>query len=153
MTTSLNNHIFRGRRLQRGHGLGNILSRFFRRTMPLLKSAGKYIAKNLTKTGIHTIQDIAAGTDANKAFKRQLANSSDVMLNDVRNSIRKRLVGNGIKKRRRKNSKKRRSKSTKKRKSNNKPKIVKRKKNVKKVKKRTTKYRKKNKNLLNDIFL
>lgn len=66
--------IYRGQRMQRGHGLGSIFAKLFRMLVPigkklikkgveskLVKSAVKEAGKSLLKTGMHTASDIIEG--------------------------------------------------------------------------------------------
>ena len=55
--------IYRGRALQRGHGLGGIFKGLFRMAAPLLKKAGKKalrtVGKRALKAGANALTDIA----------------------------------------------------------------------------------------------
>ena len=64
--------VFSGASLQRGHGLGNILSSAFRTMVPVIKSAGKTVAKQGLNTGLAILGDVISGNNVKKATKRRL---------------------------------------------------------------------------------
>jgi len=54
--------VFIGRRFQRGHGLGSILSGFFRRlVLPFFKTYGKSMLSGTLKTGMEVADDVLDG--------------------------------------------------------------------------------------------
>jgi len=54
--------VFVGRRFQRGHGLGSILSGFFRRlVLPFFKTYGKSMLSGALKTGMEVADDVLEG--------------------------------------------------------------------------------------------
>src|SRR6218665_3065955 len=57
--------VFHGARMQREHGLGSILSGFFRRAWPVIQSGAKAFRKQFMKTGLHVANDVVEG----QAFK------------------------------------------------------------------------------------
>src|SRR5678816_2282087 len=105
---------FVGSRLQRGYGVSGFFARLLRGAMPLLKRSGTYIGKKAVKAGIETLHDIATGEDAKLSLKRRLADASDVMLNDVKRKIRKKMTGQGLKRGKRSRSVKVKTKKVKK---------------------------------------
>src|SRR5678815_5120787 len=105
---------FVGSRIQRGHGVSGFFARLLRGAMPLLKRGGTYIGKKAVKAGIETLHDIASGEDAKLSLKRRLADASDDMLNAVKRKIRKKMTGQGLKRRKRSRSVKVKAKKVKK---------------------------------------
>ena len=65
--------LFAGRRFQHGHGLGSILSGFFRRlVLPFFKAHGKKILANVVKTGAEVAHDVLEGKTVKEAAKRRI---------------------------------------------------------------------------------
>ena len=63
--------VFVGRRFQHGHGLGSILSGFFRRlVLPFFKAHGKKILANVVKTGAEVADDVLEGKTVKESAKR-----------------------------------------------------------------------------------
>lgn len=59
--------VYVGRYMQRGHGIGSILSSLFRRILPALK----FVAPHVLKAGVNVMQDVASGkTLKESAIKR-----------------------------------------------------------------------------------
>src|SRR6218665_1967045 len=50
--------VFHGTRMQRGHGLGSILSGLFRRAWPVIQSGAKAFGKQFLKTGLQVANDV-----------------------------------------------------------------------------------------------
>jgi hypothetical protein len=57
--------VFAGRRHQRGHGLGSVLSGLFRKVVPFIKDNVRNVGANLLRTGADIAQDMIKG----KKFK------------------------------------------------------------------------------------
>src|SRR3954471_9715196 len=57
--------VFQGSRGQRGHGLGSMLSGFFRSAMPMIKRGLTTFGKHALKTGLEIAGDVSEG----KSFK------------------------------------------------------------------------------------
>jgi len=53
--------VFHGARMQRGHGLGSILSGLFRRAWPVIQSGAKAFGKQFLKTGLQVANDVVEG--------------------------------------------------------------------------------------------
>jgi hypothetical protein len=49
--------VYVGRHLQRGHGIGSVLSSLFRRILPTLKA----IAPHVLRAGVDMIEDVSSG--------------------------------------------------------------------------------------------
>jgi len=77
--------VFRGSRMQRGYGLGSVLSGMFRTAIPFLKSGVKALGKEALRTGVNIGQDVLSGQNfktaaqpkARKGIKRK-ANGKSV---------------------------------------------------------------------------
>lgn len=55
------NSIYQGKRRQRGYGVGGNFASFFRKTVPLLKTAGLTAGKEALKAGSEALDDIEKG--------------------------------------------------------------------------------------------
>jgi len=64
--------IFKGARGQRGHGLGSILSGFFRSPVPFLKRGLKFLGKQALRTGAEIATDVADGKDPAESAKHRV---------------------------------------------------------------------------------
>ena len=53
--------MFQGARMQRGHGLGSILSGFFRSAWPLIQTGAKTLGKQVLRTGLQIANDVSEG--------------------------------------------------------------------------------------------
>jgi hypothetical protein len=65
--------IFEGYRGQRGHGLGSILSGFFRSAMPILKRGLSFFGKQALRTGAQIANDVADGQSLRDSAKRRVS--------------------------------------------------------------------------------
>ena len=61
--------VFHGARVQRGYGLGNILSGLFRKALPYLWKGAKYAGKAALKTGVDVANDVKDGHDMKSSLK------------------------------------------------------------------------------------
>ena len=64
--------MFQGARTQRGHGLGSILSGFFRNAWPLLQTGAKAFGKQALKTGLQIANDVAEGHKFTESSRRRI---------------------------------------------------------------------------------
>ena len=64
--------VFQGSRTQRGHGLGSILSGFFRNVWPLIQTGAKAIGKQALRTGLHIANDVAEGQKFTESTQRRI---------------------------------------------------------------------------------
>jgi len=65
--------VFSGARIQRGHGLGNILGGFFRRlVLPFVKNNAKNVLTNAVKTGTKVADDVLEGRSLKDSAKRRV---------------------------------------------------------------------------------
>ena len=65
--------LFQGSRLQRGHGLGNILSGFFRSALPMLKRGLAFFGKQALRTGAQIANDVADGESFTESTKKRVS--------------------------------------------------------------------------------
>jgi len=73
--------VFVARRFQHGHGLGNILSGFFRRlVLPFFKAHGKKIMANAVKTSVDVADDVLEGKTVKESAKRRISTGIKRML-------------------------------------------------------------------------
>ena len=63
--------VFAGSRVQRGHGIGGILSGLMRMAAPLMKSGMKSLGKQGMKTGLQIAGDVMTGKKPKQAVKRR----------------------------------------------------------------------------------
>ena len=64
--------IFVGSRGQRGHGLGSLLSGFFRSALPMIKRGLATFGKHALKTGLEIANDVVEGESIKEAAKRRV---------------------------------------------------------------------------------
>lgn len=65
--------LFQGSRLQRGHGLGNILSGLFRSALPMLKRGLAFFGKQALRTGAQIANDVADGESFTESTKKRVS--------------------------------------------------------------------------------
>ena len=59
--------VFRGNRVQRGHGLGSMFKGLLKSVVPLVKSGAKSLGKQALSTGLDITRDVLSG----KKFQRR----------------------------------------------------------------------------------
>ena len=65
--------VFRGMRHQRGHGLGNVIGRLFRRVvLPFPKKNKKALIRNEMKTGMEVADDVLEGQSLKSSVKNRI---------------------------------------------------------------------------------
>jgi len=78
-------HFYRGRRYQRGHGLGNILSGLIRAALPTLKRTAISVGKDILHTGLNqggkVVQDIIKGVPIKQSVKRRALDGGKQIVN------------------------------------------------------------------------
>lgn len=67
---------YKGRRRQRGYGLGSVFSSLFRRVAPLLKRGAMTLGKQALKTGVNVANDVLQGDNIGEAFKNRATASA-----------------------------------------------------------------------------
>lgn len=123
--------IYSGPVYQRGYGIGSFLGGLFRAVLPILKSKGIAIGRNLFKTGVEVMGDL----QNNKSLKTSIAERRNEFVDDMKKAV---LTGKGYI---RKKSKKRDHSPS----INNKSYTIKKKKVAKKTKPKNHKH-------INDFF-
>ena len=78
---------FRGRRFQRGHGLGSVLSSLFKSILPVAKKVGKTVGKEVLRTSAHVASDALAGQDIGQALEHRGRRSAAKLLNKGINKL------------------------------------------------------------------
>ena len=85
--------IYRGRALQRGHGLGGIFKSLFRMATPILKKVGKKalrtVGKRALKAGANALTDIAEKRASPKEAVKSRAKQIIFPPKDINKSVRK----------------------------------------------------------------
>jgi hypothetical protein len=64
--------VYQGARSQRGHGLGSILSGFFRSALPLLKRGLSIFGREALRTGAQVANDVAEGQNFGDSAKKRV---------------------------------------------------------------------------------
>jgi hypothetical protein len=87
--------VFAGARMQRGHGLGNILSGLFRKiVLPFVKRNVKMFGTRALKTGMEIADDVMEGKSFKDSLKTRVPTGIKRMASDV-----KWQSGSGVKRR------------------------------------------------------
>jgi hypothetical protein len=89
---------FAGARIQRGHGLGSILSGLFRSALPLLKRGAMALGRQALSTGAQMAGDVLGGESLKASAKRRLKSAGSELLQKAAAHLQQ---GEGIKRRRR----------------------------------------------------
>ena len=71
--------VFEGATLQRGYGLGGILSGLLRSAVPLIKQGVKTLGKHALRTGVNIATDTLAGQNFKTSAKRRLKETGSRM--------------------------------------------------------------------------
>lgn len=79
--------VFRGARVQKGHGLGNVLGGLFRSAMPLLKKGVKSLGKEALRTGVEIAGDVLDGRSIKQAAKTRTLAAGKRVANRAASSI------------------------------------------------------------------
>ena len=72
---------YKGRRYQKGHGLGNVLGTLFRSALPFLKKTGKDVLKSGVTVGSHALTDIVSGAPVKQSIKRRFIHEGRELVN------------------------------------------------------------------------
>ena len=75
--------VFYGARMQRGHGIGSVISGLLRSIFPVLKRVAPVISKKALQTGIDIESEVAAGQSLKESAKSRVTDA----LNDSINSF------------------------------------------------------------------
>ena len=74
---------FSGTQIQRGHGLGNILSGIMRAAMPLVKGGVKALGKQGLQTGMQIAGDVLSGKKTKQAVKKMSQTSCFTIVHSI----------------------------------------------------------------------
>lgn len=72
--------VFRGRDIQRGSGLGNLLNAAFRMILPGIKSVGKMALREGVRAGSNVLSDVIGGENVKTSLKRRAAESGENLM-------------------------------------------------------------------------
>ena len=76
---------YKGRRYQKGHGLGNVLGTLFRSALPFLKKTAVSVGKDVLKSGVtvgsHALTDIVSGAPVKQSIKRRFVHEGRELVN------------------------------------------------------------------------
>jgi len=97
--------VFYGARMQRGHGLGSILSGLFRSVFPFLKGMAPAVGRKILTTGMQIAGDVVKGQPLNESLKTRVSGALDQGINKI-NSWEGAQSGSGFRRRRRPKKKK-----------------------------------------------
>lgn len=97
-------NVFRGRRSQRGHGIGGVLKGLFRSAMPLIKKGAKSLGKIALETGVQVANDVMSGKKFKSSLKTRGKQAGRKLIGQTVDGISQR--GNGNRRRRKKGTRK-----------------------------------------------
>lgn len=80
--------VFRGARIQRGHGLGNVFGSLFRWLKPMVQKTATAAGRELVKTGADIASDALAGKPLKEAAEQRLKETADRGLNTIQQQVR-----------------------------------------------------------------
>ena len=72
--------VYGGSTIHRGHGIGSVVSGLVRSTIPMLKSVGRSLGKELLTTGSRIASDLLGGDDVGKSTARHAKAASSRLL-------------------------------------------------------------------------
>ena len=64
--------VYQGSQMQRGHGLGSVLSGLFRNVWPLIRNGLKSLGLHTFKTGVDVANDVVAGSSFKESAKKRV---------------------------------------------------------------------------------
>jgi hypothetical protein len=87
---------FKNLRVQRGDGLGSILSGALKRIYPLIKSGAKFFGSELLDTGIGILRDNIAGKSMKESVRSRVTAAGTKLTNKAASKLES-MVGSGLK--------------------------------------------------------
>ena len=72
--------VFVGARMQRGHGIGSVLSGLFQSALPVLKKGAAAIGKQALRTGVDFAGDLLQGKSAKEAAANRAKEAASTLL-------------------------------------------------------------------------
>jgi hypothetical protein len=80
--------IFMGSRVQRGHGIGSLISGLVRSAVPLIKSGVKSLGKHALKAGIGVADDVLAGKNFKESIQSRAKSSGRELIRHAIDNIK-----------------------------------------------------------------
>ena len=80
--------VFQGAKVQRGHGLGNMLGSLMRTAMPLIKKGSKALGKQVLSTGINIANDLLQGENVKQSLKTRFREAGQNMMSQAADYVR-----------------------------------------------------------------
>lgn len=74
---------FKGVRMQKGYGLGSVLTSLLKTAIPTLKQGAKALAKTALKTGLQVAQDGLAGQNIKRSINKRFSQAGVELLNQA----------------------------------------------------------------------
>ncbi|KAG8239543.1 hypothetical protein J437_LFUL019262 [Ladona fulva] len=93
-------NVYSGVEYQRGHGIGSFLGGIFRSALPILSRGAKAVGKEILRTGVHLLGDVAQNKPIRESVLRRVDEAGDNLKRKAVDSIDKLMKGAGYKKRR-----------------------------------------------------
>ena len=85
--------VFAGARIQKGHGLGSMFRSLVRMAAPLLVKGAKAVGKQVLRSGVQVMNDVASGHNFRDSFKKHGRAGAHTL---ARKGIRKIQTGKGV---------------------------------------------------------
>ena len=79
--------VFRGNRVQRGHGLGSMFKGLLKSVVPLVKSGATSLGKKALSTGLDITRDVLSGQNFKDAARQRLRETGTKTLRKVQNKM------------------------------------------------------------------
>lgn len=92
--------IYKTGRIQKGEGLGSFLGALFRRVVPLFTSGAKVVGKQALSTGVEILKDALQGRAIKESVRERVTQAGTNLSEKAANKLQS-MVGNGIRKRKR----------------------------------------------------
>lgn len=73
--------VFRGRRYQRGHGLGNVLRGVARTVLPIVLPAMKQVGRQALRSGYGVVRDVMGGRNLKRSLQNRAMDAGKSLLN------------------------------------------------------------------------
>jgi hypothetical protein len=88
--------VFVGSRSQRGRGLGSFLSGIGRMVLPILKTGGKALLREGTRTGLSVLSDVLEGKNIKDSFKDHATEAGKRLLHGAVQHVSQNMTGSGL---------------------------------------------------------
>lgn len=80
-------NVYAGGEIQKGHGIGNILTGLFQRAVPLLKKGAASLGKTAIQTGVNVLNDGLQGKNLKASLKQNAKQAGNQILTNAINSV------------------------------------------------------------------